>query len=293
MPVNAYAKAFTTVMDEIYKAEAKSSVLITPNIRQSKNAKYVEIPTVDVTGLAAYTRNGGYKDGTITLDYEEKAFNYDRGTRLLLDAMDVEESALQGNFTTVGSELMRTQVIPEDDAFTFATICGKATHKVTMDYTSASATKTVDDLLDELEAASTQMDENEVPEEGRILFITPTLMGKLDKYSGNMSNTAKDEVLSRFSQTIKVPQSRFYSAITLNDGTQKFGYEKATGGKNLNFAVIDPKAVIKFVKHQPSRIFNPDEMEALDSHMMKFRKYGIVETYDNKLDGLYFSVANS
>ena len=31
--------------------------------------------------------------------------------------------------------------------------------------------------------------------------------------------------------------------------------------------------------------------ESLDSYMMKYRKYGIVELMDNKLDGVYVSAA--
>ena len=40
-----------------------------------------------------------------------------------------------------------------------------------------------------------------------------------------------------------------------------------------------------------SRVFSPDELENLDSYMMKYRKYGIVELLDNKLDGVHVSCA--
>ena len=46
-----------------------------------------------------------------------------------------------------------------------------------------------------------------------------------------------------------------------------------------------------FDKHVASRVFSPDELESLDSYMMKYRKYGIVELFDNKLDGVYVSAA--
>ena len=36
-----------------------------------------------------------------------------------------------------------------------------------------------------------------------------------------------------------------------------------------------------------------DELESLDSYMMKYRKYGIVELFDNKLDGVYVSASTS
>ena len=40
--------------------------------------------------------------------------------------------------------------------------------------------------------------------------------------------------------------------------------------------VVEKSAVIKYDKHVASRVFSPDELEALDSYMLKYRKYGIV-----------------
>ena len=64
-----------------------------------------------------------------------------------------------------------------------------------------------------------------------------------------------------------------------------------TPGLDINFMVVERSAVIKFDKHVASRVFSPDELEALDSYMMKYRKYGIVELFDNKLDGVYVSAS--
>ena len=57
----------------------------------------------------------------------------------------------------------------------------------------------------------------------------------------------------------------------------------------MNFLVVEKSAVIKFDKHVASRVFSPDELESLDSYMMKYRKYGIVEVLDNKVDGIHAS----
>ena len=135
------------------------------------------------------------------------------------------------------------------------------------------------------------MDEAEVSTGSRYLFITPTLKGTLDDFS--LANpTRSNAVLTRFARIVEVPQSRFYSKVTLNPGTgDKFGYEKATGAKDINFMVVEKSAVIKFDKHVASRVFSPDELEDLDSYMMKYRKYGIVELLDNKLAGVYVSCA--
>ncbi|MBP3886002.1 MAG: hypothetical protein J6D54_13835 [Olsenella sp.] len=68
---------------------------------------------------------------------------------------------------------------------------------------------------------------------------------------------------------------------------------KVAGGLDLNFMVVEKSAVIKFDKHVASRVFSPDELESLDSYMMKYRRYGIVELFDNKLDGVYVSASTS
>lgn len=71
------------------------------------------VPKIEVTGLGDYTRNVGYKTGSITYEFETKTFNYDRGIRLLADVMDVEEAGVLDCFVAAGSELQRTQVAPE------------------------------------------------------------------------------------------------------------------------------------------------------------------------------------
>lgn len=285
----AFVKNYTKVIDEVYQEAATATVLNSPAnmVRAGRGAKEILVPKMTVTGLANYTRNEGYKNGTISLEYETKTFNYDRGIKLTADAMDVEESGIEDCFVQAGSELQRVHVAPEADAFAYAEIAGHAgVTSEDADLSSADA----DDILGKLREVTSKMDEKQVTRENRLLFITPTLKGLLDDFSDANPNRSKT-VLSRFSRIVEVPQARFYSKIKLNDGTTEFGYAKADDGKNLNFLVVEKSAVIKFDKHIASRIFAPDELENLDSHMMKYRKYGIVELFDNKLDGVYACTA--
>lgn len=91
-------------------------------------------------GLGDYTRNMGYKTGSITYEFETKTFNYDRGIRLLADVMDVEEAGVLDCFVAAGSELQRTQVAPEADAFTFSEIAGhEGVTPVEEDFSDADA----------------------------------------------------------------------------------------------------------------------------------------------------------
>lgn len=286
----AYTKNYTAVLDEVYKRAACSTCLNSPRrmARAGRNAKEIMIPKIEFTGLGDYTRNVGYKTGSITYEFETKTFNYDRGIKLLADVMDVEEAGVLDCFVEAGSELQRTQVAPEADAFTFAEIAGHdGVTPVEEDFAAAEA----EDVLASLRAATNAMDEAEVTTGSRILFITPTLKGVLDDFS--LANPARsNRVLERFSRIVEVPQTRFYSAITLNSGdADQFGYAKAAGAADINYMVVEKSAVIKFDKHVASRVFSPDELETLDSYLMKYRKYGIVELLDNKLDGVRVSCA--
>ena len=290
MPNNIAAiKNYTAVLDEVYRKASVSGCLTSGGrmVRAGRNAKEIMIPKISVSGLGDYTRNVGYKTGSISFDYETKTFNYDRGIKLLADVMDVEEAGVLDCFVAAGSELMRTQVAPEADAFTFAEIAGHAgVESEAKSYADAEAP----DILKDLRAVTNDMDELEVSEGGRVLFITPTLKGVLDDFSLVNPNLSK-HVLTRFSQIVEVPQRRFYSKIDLLSGdAEQFGYAKAAEGKAINWMVVEKSAVIKFDKHVASRVFSPDELENLDSYMRKYRKYGIVELLDNKLDGVFVSV---
>ena len=286
----AAIKNYTDVLDKVYQKASVSGCLTSGGrmVRAGRNAKEIMIPKISVSGLGDYTRNVGYKTGSISFDYETKTFNYDRGIKLLADVMDVEEAGVLDCFVAAGSELMRTQVAPEADAFTFAEIAGHAgVDTESKSYADAEAA----DILKDLRAVTNDMDELEVSEGGRVLFITPTLKGVLDDFSLVNPNLSK-HVLTRFSQIVEVPQRRFYSKIDLLSGdAEQFGYAKATDGKAINWMVVEKSAVIKFDKHVASRVFSPDELENLDSYMRKYRKYGIVELLDNKLDGVRVSVA--
>ena len=327
-----FAKNYTGILDEVYQRAAVSRCLNSGGrmARAGRNAKEILISKISVTGLGDYTRNVGYKTGSITYEYETHSFGYDRAIRLFADVMDVEESGVLDCFVEAGAELQRTQVAPEGDAYTFSQIA--STEGVTVKAEDLSEASAVD-VLAALRAVTNDMDEKQVSTGSRYLFITPTLRGVLDDFS--LANpTRSNRVLERFSRIVEVPQVRFYTAIDLLSGDDdQFGYQKAAGtyvattdtevdgsktyytksgdeytavasptksglanyyelegaGTDINFMVVEKSAVIKYDKHVASRVFSPDELEALDSYMLKYRKYGIVSVLENKLDGVYVS----
>ena len=282
----ALAKNYTSILDEVYCNASVTADLTSDNtmVRAGANANEIIYPQISVTGLGDYSRNSGYTDGSVILEWITSKFNYDRGTKISVDVMDNEESR-DIAFTMAGSELMRTKVAPEADAFVFATLAGIAGISKATPATYADATE----FLNALIVAKNKMDEDEVPEEGRILYATPTLMNGVMA----LDTTKSREILNSFTVKKKVPQSRFYTAIDLLDGkspSEEAGhYKKATEGKEINFMIVHKPAVIKFDKHTVSDIIPASANPSADADIAKYRKYGIVDVFKNKVAGIYLS----
>lgn len=280
-------KKYIDLLDEVYKRSSLTSVLDTPGfVQQGANANEIIIPKISMDGLADYDRNGGYVKGNVTLTNETVKFNYDRGRSFSVDAMDNEETVGLA-FGSLAGEFIRTKVVPEMDAFRFATYAGlTGISKATGAALSAGA-----DVVAALRAATNKMDEDEVPTEDRILFITPTLYGMVQ----DLDTTKSREVMNRFSQFILVPQTRFYTAIELQDGKtegeEAGGFTKATAGVNINFMVIHKPALIQYTKHTVSKIVTPEANQTSDGWMFFYRAYGLADAYENKVAGIYLHPA--
>ncbi|WP_273446359.1 hypothetical protein [Thermophilibacter provencensis] len=81
----ASTKNYTTILDEVYQRAAVSACLNSPRRMASAscNAKEIMVPKTEAAELGDYTRNVGYKTGSITYEFETKTFNYDRSIKLL------------------------------------------------------------------------------------------------------------------------------------------------------------------------------------------------------------------
>ena len=287
MPNNiALAKNYIALLDEVYRSASVTEALTSDAtlIRAGANVNELVYPQISVTGLGNYDRNSGYTNGAVDLVWKTATFNYDRGTKITVDTMDNQES-FDLAFGAAGAALQREKVAPEADAFTFATLAGTEGISIGTAATFANA----EDFLAELLIAKNKMDEDEVPEEGRILYATPTLMNAILA----LDTTKSREVLNAFTVRRKVPQSRFYTAIDLLDGRsggEEAGhFKKAADGKEINFMIIHKPAVIKWDKHTAGDVIAPQNNPNSDGYILKYRKYGIVDVYKNKVSGIYLS----
>lgn len=279
------AGKYIPLLDEVYRTVSLTAKLDGPEelVRQGANANELIIPMIELQGLGNYDRNSGYVSGDVTMTNETVKCNFDRGRMFTVDNMDDADSAGIA-FGRLAGEFIRTKVVPELDAFRFASYASKE-----------GVTSKEEDLSDgaavlaALRVATNAMDEAEVPMEDRHLFITPTLDGMI----ADLDVTKSREILARFATKTLVPQTRFYTAIDQKDGhtggQEAGGYAKGSSGKDLNFMVIHKPALIQFEKHVAPKIVTPDQNQEADAYKYGYRNVGVADVYKNKLAGVYAS----
>lgn len=276
------AKSYVPLLDEVYALSVLTSDLdgAPELVQQGANANELIIPKMTMQGLADYSRNSGYVKGDVTMTNETVKCNFDRGRMFTIDTMDDLETAGLA-FGRLAGEFIRTKVAPELDAFRFASysaISGVGKKEETLADGSA--------VIAALRAGITAMDEAEVPETDRFLYITPTLHGMVS----DLDTTKSREVLNGFSKVVKVPQSRFYTAIDqLSGGSseEEGGYKKAASAADLNFMIVHKPAVIQFHKHAAPKIITPEANQEGDAYKYGYRLVSIADGYENKAAGIY------
>lgn len=273
---------YLPMLDEVYKNEAKTSILDgdETTVQKGLNGE-IKIAKLDMDALGDFDRKSGYTKGSTKFTWETVKYDKERSQDLRIDRLDNQE-ALGMPFAKLSGEFIRTKVVPETDAARIAKIAGVEGISKKEETISDGA-----GAVTALRACTNKMDEDEVSTENRILFITPTLKGMID----DLDTTKSKKVLERFSTIIELPQTRMYTKIELKDGKSEYGYKKAEDGQDINFLCVEKSAAVTAMD-QYIKYFSPDQDQFGDDNVFRYRNnnlYGHV--YENKLAGVYCSYA--
>lgn len=286
------AKKYLPLLDEEYKFNLKTSDLELSSdlIQEAQNGKSVMIPKISLDGLGDYDRNNGFVGGGAAMSWETHTFSQDRGRQFQIDRNDNLETMDQA-FLGLTGQFIRTKVVPEVDAYRFSQLATKAGTK----FVGAALTTTAN-VVSAVGVALRTLDENEVPEEGRILYITPVyydLLAADPKFQRAIVNGNLDASMMTYQgcKVVKVPQSRMYSAIKLNDGTTAGetggGYTFDTTASDINFIVMHPTATMAISKTALPRIFTPEVNQNADAWKYDYHLYHDCFILENKTKGIY------
>lgn len=307
------AQNYLPLLDEVYQVNSRTAVLDNTGI-EFIGANAIKLPKISTTGLRNYDRNRGFVQGSVNLEWTPKVLERDRGISFMVDRMDNEESmgvimdgetengvrdvpdGIATRFGGLLGRFVRTHVAPEVDAYTFATLSSTSGINLAngdLDPSDPTA------ILSAIRAAKLTMNDAEVPEEDRILFVSSqtrsAIEGAISRTVMNGETNIASAVDTLYDmRVIGVPSRRFNTAITLNEtenaDADSPGFVPASGSFPINFMIVHPTAVAKVVKHIFPRIITPDMNQDADAYKMDYRIYYDVFTYDNKLDGIYAHV---
>lgn len=242
MAINLVTK-FKPYVDEVFTTESKKSLLTNQDFDWT-GAHTVKVYKVSTSKMNDYNRNPtsgftGSRYGDIDdLDAttEEFTLSKDRSFTFAVDKMDKDETAQQVAAATALARQQRQVVIPEIDSYVYQKMCDGAGTK------PAALALTADNIYLEIIKGNTALDNDEVPESGRVLVITP------DIYL--IMKQCKDIVM----ETNVGNDMRVKGVIANLDGLTVLKVPAARLPKNFGFMIAHPCATVAPTKLEDYKI---------------------------------------
>lgn len=292
------AKRYT---DELDKAIVQKAVtgFFADNIFRAKfaGAKTVIMPDISFVGLADYNRDSGFSLAGTTIGNTSYTLMKDRGRKLQIDREDMDETGVASLAGQVLGEYVRTQVVPEMDAYVLsklAKVASDKSHKTT--YAAAKAAS-------QLATAINNVQSRVGYDEELVTFCDPTFYAQLM----NSTEFGRNIVVSDFAKgglntrvkffngvaLIPVTEDRMREEYDFKAGTAATSSAAATGGfapkANTGYtrALVIPKKGASLVKKTETlRIFTPEQNIDADAYAFNYRLYYDVFVKKSKLDGI-------
>lgn len=180
MAINLVTK-FQPYVDEAFTAGSKASMLTNKDFDWS-GAHTIKIHKVNTVPMSDYDRAGTGENasrygalGKVENTIEEMTLTKDRSFAFVIDTLDNDETDGVLSAAAALGRQQREVIIPEVDTYVYSVMTANAGTKVT------SVTLTSNNLYDEIIQATETMDNNDVPDTGRILTVTPATYRLLKK----------------------------------------------------------------------------------------------------------------
>lgn len=293
MAVYDYSETFTGLLQQKYAKELCSDALTKSNPQvKFLNAQTIKLPRLTVSGYKDHTRTPGFNSGTLSNDWEPKKLEHDRDIEFFVDPMDIDETNLTLSVANIQNTFETEQAIPEKDCYRFSKLHAELTAF------GGRIDTTVIDAVNFLEAFDEEMaimDEAGVPEEGRILYVTPTMNKTVKEAEGlqrvmsvNTASGINRKVHSLDDVTIKmVPAARMKTKYDFTEG-----FVVADDAKQINWILIHPSCVVCRDKYSYIKLFTPGtDSRTADGYLYQNRNFGDLFLLERKVAGCAMNVS--
>lgn len=287
MAVYDYAESFSTLLQQKYSKELCSDALTKSNPQvQFLNAQTIKLPKLTLSGYKDHTRSAGFNAGTMSNEWEPKKLEHDRDIELFVDPMDIDETNLTLSVANIQSTFEQEQAIPEKDSYRFSKLYSEAeAYGAKIDNTTLTAAN----ILDTFDTLMEAMDDAGVPEEGRILYVIPSVR-KLLKNAEGIQRTVNAGAASAIDRRVHslddveiktVPSARMKTQYDFTDGCVP-----AETAKQINFILVHPSCVVCRDKYSYIKLFTPGtDSRTADGYLYQNRCYGDLFLLKAKKDG--------
>jgi hypothetical protein len=292
MAVYDYAESFSNLLEQKYAKELCSDALSKSNQQVTFiNAQTIKLPRMTVSGYKDHTRTPGFNAGTLSNDWEPKKLEHDRDIEFFIDPMDIDETNLTLSVANIQNTFETEQAIPEKDSYRFSKLNSELTAKSgKVDKTAITAAN----FLEIFDDAMAYMDEESVPEEGRMLYVTPT-MQKIAKEAQGIERTIAVSAPNNIVRTVHsldnvtfkmVPASRMKTKYNFTDGCVA-----ASDADQINMILIHPSCVVCRDKYSYIKLFTPGtDSRTADGYLYQNRNYGDLFLLDRKVAGCWMNI---
>ena len=290
MAVYEYSETFTDFLQKKYAKELCSDALTQSNPQvKFINAQTIKLPSMAVSGYKDHTRTPGFNMGTMSNSWEPKKLMHDRDIEFWIDPMVIDETNLTLSVANIQNAFETDQAIPEKDSYRFSKLHAELTTY------SGRIDTTVIDATNFLEAFDTEMaimDEAGVPEEGRTLYVTPTMRKIVKEAEGiqrmitvNTPSTINRKVHSLDDVTIKmVPAARMKTKYNFTEGCVA-----AADAKQINWILIHTSCGV--CRDSYIKLFTPGtDSRTADGYLYQNRSYGDLFLLEKKIEGCSMNV---
>jgi hypothetical protein len=244
-----------------------------------------------VGGYKNHSRDGGFNRQAVENDFMTKTLAFDRDVEFFVDVEDVDETNQALAALNITNTFITEKAIPEIDCYRFSKLYSDW---VTAGGTADTVAITAANALAKFDDAMQTMDEAEVPEEGRILYVTPPVYTALKQAQAisrslNVQNNNGDikRAVRSLDDVIltKVPSARMKTAYVFTDGC----VPAATAGQ-INLILVQPKSVIAVDKHAYIKLWPEGTHTQGDGYLYQNRRYGDLFVIDNRISGIQLNI---
>lgn len=261
-------------VDEVFTTESKKQ-LLTNNDFDWTGAHTIKINKVNSVEMQDYDRNG---DGTnasrfgslseVGNAFEEMTLKNDRSFTFVIDKMDQDETQNVLDGASALARQQREKVIPEVDGYTYGVMAANAGTKIT------DVVLTADNIYDEITKGTELLDDEDVPDSGRVLAVVPSVYRMMKK--------CPDLKLDCDTSA----EQRLKGVIAMVDGMDIIKIPKNKMPERAGFMIAHPVATVAPTKLEDFRIHQ--DPPGISGQLVEGRIVYDAFVLDNKKKAIYY-----